>query len=82
MMIDRVSNVGAFLRSRMSVNRTEWIRRHLQINDRVVLRYRGQRYRGRVVDLRQRAVIVSFELGGKEVTEPLTYSNILKVLTR
>ena len=81
-MIDRVSNFGAFSRSRISADRTERMRRHLQLNDRVLLRYRGQRYTGRVVDLQQRAVIVSFELGGKELTEPLTYSNILKVLTR
>jgi hypothetical protein len=54
----------------------------LNRNDRIEFRYRSRKLSGRVVDLRRRAVIVSFELGGREITRPVSYSSILKVLNR
>jgi hypothetical protein len=63
-------------------SRTELLRKNLDRNDRIQFRYRSRRLTGRVVDLRQRAVIVSFQLQGQEVTKPVTYGSILKVLNR
>jgi hypothetical protein len=54
----------------------------LNRNDRIEFRYRSRRLIGTVVDLRRRVVILSFELGGRKITRPVSYGNILKVLNR
>jgi hypothetical protein len=58
------------------------LRELLNRNDKVEFRYRSGRMTGRVVDLRSRAVIVTFETGGREITRPVSYGSILRVLNR
>lgn len=81
-MIRRISGIGSFSPLRRFDSRMAWLREHLNRNDRIEFRYRSRKLIGRVVDLRRRAVIVTFELGGREITRPVTYGSILKVLNR
>ena len=81
-MIRRVSGIGSFSPLRRYDSRMERLRQLLNRNDRIEFRYRSRRVRGTVVDLRRRAVIVSFQLGGREITRPVSYGSILKVLNR
>jgi hypothetical protein len=63
-------------------SRIEQLRQLLNRNDTIEFRYRSRKLTGRVVDLRRRAVIVTFELGGREITRPVSYGSIIKVLNR
>lgn len=76
----RISGIGSSSPLRGFDSRIERLRQLLNRNDRIEFRYRSRRLSGRVVDLRRRAVIVSFELGGREITRPVSYGSILKVL--
>jgi hypothetical protein len=81
-MVRRVSGIGSFSPLRRFDSRMARLRELLNRNDKVEFRYRSRRMTGRVVDLRSRAVIVTFEMGGREVTRPVSYGSILKVLNR
>ena len=81
-MIRRVSGIGSFSPLRRFDSRIEQLRQLLNRNDTIEFRYRSRKLTGRVVDLRRRAVIVTFELGGREITRPVSYGSIIKVLNR
>ena len=81
-LIRRVSGIGSFSPLHRFDTRVERLRQLLNRNDTIEFRYRSRRLTGRVVDLRRRAVIVSFELGGRKFTRPVSYGSILKVLNR
>ena len=81
-MVRGVSGIGSFSPFHRYDGRMESLRQLLNLNDRIEFRYRSSRLTGRVVDLYSRAVIVSFNLGGHEVTRPVGYGSIIKVLNR
>jgi hypothetical protein len=81
-LIRQVSGIGSFSPFHRYDSRMERLRQLLNRNDRIEFRYSSSRLTGRVVDLYSRAVIVSFKLGGREVTRPVGYGSILKVLNR
>ncbi|MBN2551551.1 MAG: hypothetical protein JXB06_02225 [Spirochaetales bacterium] len=81
-MIRRVSGIGSLSPLRSQDTRAERLKQHLNRNDRIEFRYRSGRLTGRVVDMRERAVIVTFEQEGREITRPVSYGSILKILNR
>ena len=81
-MIRRVSGIGSYSPLRSFSSRMERLKQLLNRNDRIEFRYRSRRMTGTVVDLRRRTLIVSFQLGGREVTRAVSYGSILKVLDR
>jgi hypothetical protein len=81
-LIGRVSGIGSYSPLRRFGTRMERLKQLLNRNDRIEFRYRSRRFTGTVVDLRRRTLIVSFKLGGREITRPVSYGSILKVLNR
>lgn len=81
-MIHRISRIDGFDPLHRFDSRLERLKQHLDRNDRIEFRYRSRKLTGRVVELHRRAVVVSFELNGKEITKPVTYGSVLKVLNR
>lgn len=81
-LIGRVSGIDSLSPLGRFDSRLARLKQQLNRNDRIEFRYRSRRLTGTVVDLRQRALIVTFELEGREITRPVSYGSILKVLDR